>query len=186
MSDKKRFQIPRFYKTILALSVVIGPFAWLMFTEDGKRRTDLMILGFKDLPMVEMRLDTLAEVFGEAQIREFLPDVHWQCAGSGNEFSDQRCSTQIAAFNDTPATRLVMLYAGDKLAEMEVVYRASYHQHMTTTLDGMLGKAQQKQGISEWPTDHGLILMQNQKPTQDTSSMLWLSRQRAMARLNRS
>jgi hypothetical protein len=183
MTNSDRFKIPRFYKTLLALTVVIGPITWLMLTEDGRRRTDLMILGFKGEHMVEMRLDTLAAAATEAQVRQFLPQVKWQCHEGRNAFGDLSCVSPIGAFNDTPAHYLVMYYEAQALQAMKVVYRGGYHGHLTGLLRRMLGPGENLDGILQWVTDRGLVLVQAEL-SEDAAepTLLWLSAEQAARR----
>ena len=48
------------YKRLFLLFLVLGPFFWLMFTEDGKRRTDLVLLSLlKDSETMDIALAKL-------------------------------------------------------------------------------------------------------------------------------
>ncbi len=181
MTNNKRFRIPRFYKTLLALTVVIGPITWLMLTDDGRRRTDLMVLSLKGDHMVEMRLDTLASVFGEDKIREFLPDIQWQCSNNRTPLGERNCTSPIGAFNEAPAHYLVMYFEGNTLQAMKLVYRSDYHQYLGSMLTGMLGKAQEGDGVTQWSTQHGIVLLQSRLPEGTVEpSMMWLSAERAL------
>ena len=182
MTEKKRFQIPRAYKTLLALAVVIGPITWLTFTEDGQRRTDLMLLGFMDEPFVEMRLDTLASAATEDQVREFLPKVQWQCRNARSAFGERSCTAAIGAFNDVPARYLVLYYDANALQAMKVVYREGYHRFLLTQLNEMLGKGENGAGgVTQWKTERGLVLMPREAgESEGELSLMWLSAERAL------
>ncbi len=181
MSDNKRFRIPRLYKTLLALTVVIGPITWLMITEDGRRRSDLMVLSFKDAPMVQMRLAPLTSAFTEEQMREFLPEIQWQCSNNRSDFGERSCVSPIGAFNETPAHYMVMYYQESALQAMKVVYSDDYHNYLTGLVTQMLGSPNDNGGILRWPTEGGLVLMPA-KLTADTRepSMMWLSAERVI------
>ncbi len=181
MSDKKRFQIPRFYKTLLALTVIIGPITWLMLTEDGRRRSDLMVLGFTDKPLVQMRLAPLSPAFTEEQVREFLPELQWQCGNQRSSFGERGCTAEIGAFNDVPAETLAMYYQENALQAMKVNYRAAYHASLTEILGRILDKPANDEGVLRWVTDHGLVLLpQALSGDPETASLLWLSADRAL------
>ena len=177
MTEKsRRFKIPRLYKTILALTVVIGPFSWLMFTEDGQRRADLMILAFKDSPFIEMRLDTLASSATESQVREFLPDVVWQCQNNRTPFGERNCVTPIGAFNDTPAHYVVMYFENDALQAMKIVYRGRYHDYLLSLTETMLGEPAAQSGVLEWKTDRGVVVMQERVSRNEAEpSLFWMA-----------
>jgi len=183
MINPQRFKIPRFYKTLLALTVVIGPITWLMVTEDGRRRTDLMVLGFKDAPMVQMRLDPLTSAFSEDRIREFLPEIQWQCSNTRTPFGERNCVSPIGAFNETPAHYMTLYFEGDALQAMKVAYRGAYHNHLTGLLAQMLGPPKNDQGIWRWVTEHGLVLVPaNLTGDAAEPALMWLSADRVLQR----
>ncbi len=44
-SDKNaKIKIPKLYKRLLLIVIVVGPMWWLIFTEDGQRRSDMFML----------------------------------------------------------------------------------------------------------------------------------------------
>jgi hypothetical protein len=181
MSQKKRFQIPRFYKTLLALTVIIGPITWLMLTEDGRRRSDLLVLGFTDKPLVQMRLAPLASAFTEEQVREFLPELQWQCSDNLSSFGERSCVAIIGAFNEVPANSMAMYFQGGALQAMKVEYRAAYHASLIDILSQILNRPENDQGVLRWVTDHGLVLLpQTLEGDPETGDLLWLSAGRAM------
>lgn len=184
MAEKsKRFKIPGFYKTLIALIVVIGPITWLTFTEDGRRRTDLMVLGFQDAPMVEMRLDTLGSAATEEKVREFLPEVNWQCKNQRTAFGERNCITPLGAFNDTPAHYLVMYFEADALQAMKVVYRGNYHDHLKGLLLQMLGQPKADAGVLQWTTDRGMVMIQTRlQDNAEEPTLIWMSAQRVLKR----
>ena len=183
-SADRRFKIPPLYKKILLLVIVIGPMYWLMFTEDGRRRTDLVVLSLSGDSSVELRLDTLASVATEDEIREFLPDVEWQCHNTRSPFGERSCVSPIASFNDAPAHYLVLYFEDDSLQAMKVVYRRGYHNWLAALVEDMLGApAPSTEGVLQWDTGKGLVLMQKQLAEQsEEPTLMWLSIERARKR----
>lgn len=184
MSDtkSKRFKIPKTYKTILALLAVTGPITWLSFTDEGQRRSDLMILAFKGDPFVEMRLDTLASAATEENVREFLPEVQWQCKDKPNPFGQRSCISPIGAFNDIPAYYMVLYFDQEALQAMKVAYRGGYHDYLMTQTGSMLGTPEPGPGgVLQWPTEGGLVLIPKQIDDNKEAALMWLSAERALA-----
>ena len=74
------FKIPSFYKRILAFFVVIGPIFWLVFTEDGQRRTDIVLLTLWGEDEIALNLKALDKVIKLAEsqgkeVSDFLDDL---------------------------------------------------------------------------------------------------------------
>jgi hypothetical protein len=185
MSQQNRFRIPTLYKKFLLLAIVIGPIYWLMFTEDGRRRTDIVFLTLAGDPSVELRLDILASGASEEDFREFLPDIAWKCENQRTDFGERNCVSPIAAFNDAPAHYLVLYFDTSRLNAMKVVYRRGYHDWLVRQLRQMLGEpVSSDEGILQWTTDKGLILMPRRLlPEGDDPTMLWLSAELAADRM---
>lgn len=184
LTKPDRFKIPALYKKLLLLVMVIGPIYWLMFTDDGRRRTDLVILTLLGHPSVELRLDILAPAATEQEFREFLPDVEWQCRNTRSPFGERSCLSTIASFNDAPARNLVLYFEENAFQAMKVVYRSGYHDWLVALLRDMLGDpATSAGGVLQWDTGKGLVLMQEQLSGQgEEPALMWLSIERARKR----
>ena len=139
MSNPDRFKIPSLYKKLLALAIVIGPIYWLMLTDDGRRRTDIVVLSLKGEPTVELRLDILGASATEDKIREFLPQVDWQCENTRTPFGERNCIASIAAFNDTPAHYMVVYFDDQGLSAVKIAYRHAYHGWLRALQQQSLG-----------------------------------------------
>jgi hypothetical protein len=176
-APKDRFKIPALYKKLLALAIVIGPIYWLMFTEDGRRRTDLVVLSLKGDPFVALRLDILGPQANEQAIREFLPRLTWECDDAPSAFGEHHCLAPIGAFNDAPAHYLLTYFDQGGLSAMKVVYRSPYHDWLVGLNRSMLGDpGPPLQGVLRWKTERGLVLMQARPdPDREEPSLLWLS-----------
>jgi hypothetical protein len=180
----RRFKIPALYKKLLLLAIVVGPMYWLMFTEDGRRRTDLVALSLAGDPSVELRLDILASAATEDEFRQFLPDAEWQCKNAHSPFGERSCVSPIASFNDAPSHYLVLYFENNALQAMKVVYRRGYHDWLVTLVKEMLGAPSPgSRNVLQWDTGKGLVLMQTQLAEQDGEpTLMWLSLERARER----
>lgn len=130
------------YKKLLLLAVVIGPFVWLVLTEDGQWRTDtvlLALLGRAELNLAPERLHT--GLTTDAIAKRF-PDLALGCSAVASPFGDRLCTAQIGTFNGIPSRSLTLFYAGERLAAVKVDYRRPYHDRMLRWLHGRLGPPQ--------------------------------------------
>jgi hypothetical protein len=177
MVEPRRFQIPLLYKRLLALALIIGPIGWLMGTEDGRRRTDLVALHLMGQPDVDLRLDILGAAATEQKVRAFLPELHWQCEDRAGAFGTHSCAAPIGSFDGTPAHYLVVYFTGDALQAMKVVYRARHHRWLTGELRRMLGApTQTAAAVLQWTTSRGLVLLPVHVPPEaEQETLLWLS-----------
>ncbi|MCU7893078.1 MAG: hypothetical protein KZQ78_16375, partial [Candidatus Thiodiazotropha sp. (ex Ustalcina ferruginea)] len=72
-------KLPSFYKRILTFFVVIGPIFWLVFTEDGQRRTDSVVLTLWGEDDISLNLKVLDNQITEEELKQVFPDVEWLC-----------------------------------------------------------------------------------------------------------
>jgi hypothetical protein len=176
-STENRFRIPTLYKRLLALAIVIGPMWWLLFTEDGRRRTDLAVLFLRGDAAVALDLALLGPQADEPQLRRFLPQLGWHCADGPGEFGDRRCHADIGSFNQTPAHRLTVYFRDGHLNALQVRYRQPYHNWLRSLNRRLLGSpAGGDPGVLQWHTPRGVVLMPANPSTDGAPpSLLWLS-----------
>ncbi|MCG6940089.1 MAG: hypothetical protein LJE69_02425 [Thiohalocapsa sp.] len=177
-----RFKLPRIYKLLLALAVVIGPFYWLMFTEDGQRRSDLVILHILGKPSFNIAYDRLSGAVTAADIAKQFPKVSFQCADRDSDLGARVCVAEIASFNGLPARRALLYYAaaGDdaRLTALQLDYRPRYQKLLTESLRNGVGAPSEEAGGStlRWRTAGGTILLPADQPeSPDDAALIWLS-----------
>lgn len=175
--------LPPLYKKLMLLAIVIGPIYWLMLTDDGQRRTDLVLLSLMDKPSVGMRLDVLGPEVGEEAIHKLYPDTPWQCEDKVTDFGSRVCHAAIGAFNDTPAQVMVFYLHQGALNAMKVVYRGGYHEWLVGQTARMLGRAERSQSdpaspaVLRWDTGKGTLVIQEEvRSDGEPPSLLWLSK----------
>jgi len=187
MSNPNRFKIPYLYKLLMLLVIIIGPIYWLMLTEDGQRRTDIVVLTLAGEPSVEMRLDVLTPDVTEEDFRVLYPDVEWKCEERGSEFGERQCGTRLAAFNDAPAYLMLLHFEGERLAAMEVLYRSRYQNWLLKQIRHSLGpeKSEDNSGglskVLEWRTDKGIFLLPAHvdRARREKPAFIWISHETA-------
>ncbi len=67
------------FKRLMLILMVAGPFFWLVFTKDGQRRADLLLLSLSGDPEIDLALDRVNLRFGEAAFRHQFPGLEFHC-----------------------------------------------------------------------------------------------------------
>jgi hypothetical protein len=173
-----RFKLPKTYKLLLALAVVIAPFYWLMFTDDGQRRSDLVILHILGKPSFNIAYDRLTGTVTEADIAKQFPKVDFQCLDRPSALGERVCAAEIASFNGLPARRALVHYGAGRLTALRLDYRPRYYGLLVESLRTGLGEPAYEAGGStlRWQTDGGTIVMPATAPDQPAdAALMWLS-----------
>jgi hypothetical protein len=179
-----KIRVPKFYKRLLLVAIVVGPMWWLVFTEDGQRRSDMALLYmFGDEPLY-LNLKVLDERFSEQEMRQLYPDIPWQCDQRDSAFGVRSCTGKIGSFNQVPAD-YVRLYFGDStLNAVKVDYRQSYHGILGKDLNRQLGKPlppfatddiPADESVVRWRADGGFVMAKKKLSKGDEPALLWLS-----------
>ncbi len=177
------FRIPRFYKTLLALALVLGPIYWLMFTADGRRRTDLAIMFVLGRPAFNGALDAFTDRLTEARLRESFPDLALQCGEVPNPFGDRVCTAVIGSFNQYPAQALTLYFQGERVNAVKVLYQPAYHAQIRAWVErrpGLLPRPESAVSpaaeVVSWPVTDGALVMRNGPLGRtDEAALFWLS-----------
>lgn len=178
-------KLPRSYKLLLSLALVIGPITWLMFTEDGKRRSDLVLLHVLGDPSFNIAYDKLTPAVTEALIREQFPKVGLDCQALEAALGDRVCVAKIASFNGLPARSAQLYFAGDRLRMLQLGYRLKYHEMLERSLrDGLGTPREESTGqapVLIWPTaSGGQIMLPAEPPARRAdAALIWLARPRS-------
>jgi hypothetical protein len=172
-----RFRLNKTYKLLLSLALVIGPFYWLMFTDDGRRRSDLFILHVLGNPSFNVGYDRLTGAVTKADIAEQFPKVEFQCAERTNALGDEVCGAEIASFNGLPARRALVHYGGGRLTALRLDYRHRYHDLLLESLHDGLGEPTREAGGSalRWQVDGGSVVVPAVAEQDADAALLWLS-----------
>jgi hypothetical protein len=174
--------LPPLYKKLLLLAIVIGPFYWLVFTEDGQRRTDLALLHLMGQAQIGLAVEHLQPTMTETDIRALFPDLELQCGAGGAPFGDRLCMARLGAFNQIPARAISLHLQGDQLRALRVDYRRGYHEPMRAQLERRIGAPQVGEALT-WPVSGGVLLMPAERPKNDAEAALfWFSTQAMAAR----
>lgn len=179
-----RYQIPLLYKKLLLLCCVFAPIIWLMFTQDGQRRTDTLVLWLFGEAEIKMDLKVLASRYTEQEMRQVYPELSWQCQDRASAYGDRLCVSRIGIFNGIPARYLTAFYRASQLAALKLNYRANNHGHLQSQLYDQLGAPETTQGsittptpdeILEWRTAYGMVVMKRALIGDEEPTLFWLS-----------
>lgn len=173
------------YKTLLLLAIVLGPIVWLVFTQDGQRRTDLVILYLLGKGELNLAIEKLHPRMSEDDFRRLFPDLDLACRDAADRFGDRICSAEVGAFNGVPSRSFTLFLRGDRLRAAKLHYRRVYHETLRRQLEGRLGMPAAvagKDAASEgapvtWVVDAGLLLLPPARPESGAeAALMWLSR----------
>jgi hypothetical protein len=172
------------YKNLLLLAIVLGPIAWLMLTEDGRRRTDLVMLHLFGKGELDLAIEQLHSGMREASFRELFPDLTLACEEKESPFGDRLCTADIGAFNQIPARAFSLFLSTDRLRAAKLDYRRAYYEDLKNQLKTRLGRptwetsddSATTHGPLVWKTRDGLLLLPAEEPELDSdASLIWLS-----------
>lgn len=171
-------KMPRWFKTALALALVLGPMYWLLVSNDGQRRSDAVMLWLFGADTIELDLRVLDDGYTREQLRKVYPDLAWECssqAGSDNTV----CSSALGTYNTIPAYRIVFHFSDDQLTRLRVDYRPRYHQALLGQLVQQLGQPADTttpQAVLEWPLGNSLVVVKRELTDTDDAALFWLRR----------
>jgi len=172
------------FKTLLVIVAVVAPMVWLMFTADGQRRTDAVMLQLFGNSAMEMDLAVLYNGISEQDLSEVYPQLQWQCGGIDGDVAlvggGRRCAAVIGSWNGMPAYRIAFEFGNGQLKAMQMDYRPAYHQQLLTQLGQQLGRPSKGSGaafedVLQWPSPRGLVLVKEQLQAADQAALMWVA-----------
>jgi hypothetical protein len=175
-----RLRLHPLYKNLLILAIVVGPIVWLVLTEDGQRRTDLVLLSLFGKAEVKLAIEHLTGEVTEADLRRLYPELPLACAEQATPYGDRLCSVEIGAFNQIPSRALVLYLEGERLRAVKVDYRPRYHDLLQQQLAGRLDKlgirGEPRDRALAWKVEGGVLLMPASEPKTDgEAALMWVS-----------
>jgi hypothetical protein len=173
------------YKKLLLLTIVLGPIFWLVFTDDGQRRTDLVMLYvFGEGDELNLAIEKLHSEMTEAQFRKLFPDLDLACDEGANPFGDRLCTARVHAFSGIPARAFTLFLSGDVLRAAKLNYRRAYQETLVQDLTRRVGTPVPQslqgpvtiEGPLSWVVSDGLLLLPPEAPKSDAdAALMWLS-----------
>lgn len=182
------YRLPELYKKLLILAVVFCPIVWLMFTEDGQRRTDTVVLWLFGEDEIKMELRALDTRFTEEELRKVYPDLPWQCQERSTPYGDYLCVSRIGVFNGIPSRYITFFFDAGQLSAVKLHYRENNHNQLLSQLHRQLGQADDEvrasvtapdpDEILQWHTSYGTVVMKRQLQENEEPSLFWITTNR--------
>jgi len=179
------FKLPKLYKRLLAILLVVGPFYWLVFTEDGQRRTDSVMLRLSGEKEISLNLKALDDRFTEEELRKVFPDIEWQCQDQASDFGNRLCASRIGVYNGIPSRFIAAYFRDGRINGVKLVYRPNYHEQLLQQLLQQLGQPQiesrqatdgpRPDSILRWDTGNGTVLLKQQLAQQEEPALMWIN-----------
>jgi len=173
-----------FYKRLLAFIIVIGPIYWLIFTEDGQRRTDSVVLYLWGEDEINFNLEALDDRFTEQELHEVFPDIDWQCRDGDTDLGNRLCAAKIGIYNAIPAHYITVFFRDERVSGAKIGYRRVYHDQLLQQLLQQLGQPvkenhretdpDDRETLLRWDTGRGNVLLKQVLGEADEASLFWL------------
>lgn len=170
------------HKKLFLLVIVFGPFTWLVFTDDGQRRTDLVIAAL--LQDGDPMNVAFAKLKSGASLEDFkgnFPDLEPQCGPRPSPFGDHLCRSPIRSVNGTPAKMVTLYFEGTRFTALEILYSPHHHAYLHNMLLAELGQSTRdvhdgaNTAVLRWTTPHGAVLLPEQVQDEPSSLVYWIS-----------
>ena len=168
----------KLYIRALLLCVVLGPFVWVMFTDEGQRVSDIFMLELGDSEAMNLNFTSLSNRVDETTLQEQFPQVKFKCLSQQSAFGDRQCSAPISALNGAPAQYVHAFFFQRHLTALKVGYQPSYHSYLYKGLLQSFGAGEEgpESGLRRWSTGAGLLYAPPQELTLDKeAALLWLA-----------
>lgn len=172
----KRFRMHPLFKRGMAFLMVIAPFWWLVMTDDGQRRSDLVMQAlFGEGEPMNLSFSKLS---ADARLEDFQanwPELALQCVERDSEFGDRVCQAAVTESNGTPARQVHLYLQGQRVHAVQLDYVGAHHQYLLTRLYQELGPAQEANGVWQWTTAAGVVLAPQALRSNADAAVLWIS-----------
>lgn len=174
----------KFAKRAFWTFVVLFPLFWLVFTDEGQRFGDVLLLKLTGREEVRIDFDELYPSITEAKLNQVWPGLDFKCQDQASAFGSRLCATDIAAFNNIPSRYVTFFFHDQRLMAVKIGYQRAYHDSITNQLDGMLGTPMissrtEGEGVYQWRAGGGIVVMpQEQVGMDEEPALVWLARTR--------
>ena len=178
-------RMAKLYKTIILIAMIVGPLYWLMITEDGKRRTDTLMLWLTGGDPININFLVLDNKYTSDEWQKVFKDIPWQCREESSSWGDEMCYAEISSYNGIPARYLSAFFSAKHISGIKLVYRNQYHNELGLELQHQLGKPDllntdsegnpDEKSILQWQTEGGIVLLKQQLASgEEEAALLWL------------
>jgi hypothetical protein len=170
------------HKRLLLILVVVTPMYWLLFTEDGRRRSDTLLLWMAGGEPIDINFRALDAQYSLQDWQKVYADIDWHCGEQKSAFGDSLCYSEISSYNGIPARYLSAFFRDNHISAVKLVYRNLYHRQLGLDLQQQLGTPLEKthdqpdNDVLQWHTPHGSVLIRKTLSKDEDASLLWLAK----------
>lgn len=175
----------KLHKTLLILALVIVPPYFLIFTDEGARISDNVILWLFGEESIKLDLSALETTYRSEEIRQVFPELQWDCRVEQHALGNSVCRAPVGAFNDYPARQITAFFVDDRISALKILYREQYHGQLLGHLIQQLGQPQNVEEaikdtpdaapVLEWDTGKGLVVLKKNLHPGDEPALFWLA-----------
>ncbi len=171
-----------FHKRFFLVLIVIAPMYWLIFTDDGRRRSDTLILWLAGGDPIDLNFRVLDNRYSMEDWKKVFADIEWNCVDQKTALGDQYCFSEISSYNGVPARYLTAFFRDSHVNAVKLVYRNQYHQQLGADLHQQLGTPLLQSHESadndmlQWHTDYGMVMVKTELTPEEEASLIWLSK----------
>lgn len=167
------------FKTLMVVFIVIGPIFWLMFTADGQRRIDAVMLELFGGEAMLLDIKGLNNRLSEAELNKVYPTLDWQCQPQTGQWGDRACIAAVSLWNEMPARQVSFSFKEGRLNAMQLDYRPRYHGEIIKQLQRQLGKPSQgsdvgPEGVLQWLLPAGIVVIKAELGPADQAALIWV------------
>jgi len=178
---------PKLRNTLLMLILVMTPPYFLIFTLEGNKISDSVVLWLFGQDTFDLNIKEMDSAFTQAQILEIYPDLTWQCDQRQSALGSALCVTNIGTFNGYPSRRVFFYFHNDQVTAVKILYRKTYHESILGHILQQLGQPENlvealkdtpdTTEVLEWITMGGRVILKKEITDQDEPALLWLAPQ---------
>ena len=169
-----------FHKRFFLILIVVGPIYWLIFTEDGRRRSDTVILWVFGGDPIHINFREISKQYSKQDWMSVFDDVDWQCRDQASAFGKSLCYSEISSYNGIPASYISVFFNDSHVNAVKLVYRNQYHQQLGADLQQQLGtplnrEHENAENMLQWTTGHGNVMIKTEISPDEEASLIWIT-----------
>ncbi len=176
-NNEKRFRLHPLFKRGMAFLMVIAPFWWLVMTDDGQRRSDLVMNTlFGEGEAMNLSFSKLTT---DARLEDFQsnwPELDFRCGVLNTPYGDHYCKAALTESNGVPARQVHLYLQNNTVRAVQLNYYPAHHTYLLTRLYEELGAASERSNVWEWKTEAGTVVAAKQIQSQEDAAVIWIAR----------
>lgn len=170
--------LSKLHKLLLVLLLVMLPPWFLVFTDEGRKVSDNVLLWLLGHESIELNLVELGSQYAREDILEAFPEPDWRCEQRPGSFGDSQCVAPIGGFNGFPARQATFFFVDGQVSAFRLDYRAAYHEQIAgylSTVFGLPVEDPDSRTVLEWSSGGKRVIMKKALNAQDEPALLWFA-----------